>query len=80
MKILLRIVSLLALIWLGLLLTGYGILTSSHKNVAGIGLQCQYLTARGMIKAQYLHSDSGIIGVTDCPVLRKSSEVVDNNG
>ncbi|ARJ43446.1 hypothetical protein B1H58_16315 [Pantoea alhagi] len=80
MKILLRIVSLLALIWLGLLLTGYGILTGSHKNVAGIGLQCQYLTARGMIKAQYLHSDSGIIGVADCPVLRKSSEVVDNNG
>ena len=79
MKILLRIVSLLALIWLGLLLTGYGILTGSHKNVAGIGLQCQYLTARGVIKAQYLHSDSGLIGVADCPVLRKSSEVVDSN-
>ncbi|GLR09122.1 hypothetical protein COO59_02845 [Mixta theicola] len=80
MKILLRIVSILALFWLGLLLTGYGVLTGSHKNVAGIGLQCQYLTARGMIKAQYLHSDSGIIGVADCPILRKTSEVVDNNG
>ncbi|WP_275554975.1 YobH family protein [Mixta sp. Marseille-Q2659] len=79
MKILLRIVSVLVIIWLGLLFTGYGVLTGSHKNVAGIGLQCQYLTARGMIKAQYLHSDSGIIGVAECPILRKTSEVVDDN-
>ncbi|AUY25558.1 YobH family protein [Mixta calida] len=79
MKILLRIVSLLAIVWLGLLFTGYGVLTGSHKNAAGIGLQCQYLTARGMIKAQYLHSDSGFIGVADCPLLRKTSEVVDSN-
>ena len=31
MKILLRIVSLLAIVWLGLLFTGYGVLTGSHK-------------------------------------------------
>ncbi|QHM71238.1 YobH family protein [Mixta intestinalis] len=79
MKILLRIVSLLALIWLGLLLTGYGVLTGSHKNFAGIGLQCQYLTAQGMVKAQYLHGDSSFIGVAECPLLRKMSRVVDNN-
>lgn len=79
MNILLRIVSVLALIWLGLLLTGYGVLTGSQKNVAGIGLQCHYLTARGIVKAQYLHSDSGIIGVADCPLLKKTAEVVDND-
>ena len=79
MKILLRIVSVLALVWVGLLLTGYGVLTGSHKNVAGIGLQCQYLTARGVVNAQYLHSDSGIIGVADCPLLKKTAEVVDSN-
>lgn len=78
MKFLLRIVALLAIIWLAMLLTGYGVLTGSNKNAAGMGLQCQYLTARGMVIAQYLHTDSGIIGVTDCPLLRKSSEVVDN--
>ncbi|KQN53095.1 hypothetical protein GKQ23_13925 [Erwinia sp. E602] len=78
MKILTRLVALLVIIWLAMLFTGYGVLTGSTKNVAGLGLQCQYLTARGMVVAQYLHTDSGIVGVTDCPLLRKSSEVVDN--
>ncbi|MCX8956194.1 YobH family protein [Erwinia psidii] len=78
MKFLVRIAALLVIIWLAMLLTGYGVLTGSTKNVAGMGLQCQYLTARGMLTAQYLHSDSGIVGVTDCPLLKKSTEVVDN--
>ncbi|RRZ95786.1 YobH family protein [Erwinia sp. 198] len=78
MKFFVRLVGLLVVIWLALLVTGYGVLTGSHKNVAGMGLQCQYLTARGMTTAQYLHSDSGIVGVTDCPLLKKSSEVIDN--
>ncbi|MCP1440770.1 hypothetical protein J3D56_004206 [Erwinia persicina] len=78
MKFFVRLVGLLVVIWLALLVTGYGVLAGSHKNVAGMGLQCQYLTARGMTTAQYLHSDSGIVGVTDCPLLKKSSEVIDN--
>lgn len=78
MRFFIRLVGLLALLWLALLITGYGVLAGSQQNVAGMGLQCQYLTARGMTTAQYLHTDSGIIGVTDCPLLRKSSEVVDN--
>ncbi|EXU77289.1 MULTISPECIES: YobH family protein [Erwinia] len=78
MRFLVRIAALLVIVWLAMLFTGYGILAGSSKNVAGMGLQCQYLTARGMISAQYLHSDSGIIGVTDCPLLKKSSQVVDN--
>lgn len=78
MKMIIRIVILLAIIWLAMLLAGYGVLTGSNKNAAGMGLQCQYLTARGMVSAQYLHTDSGIIGVTDCPILKKTGEVVDN--
>jgi len=78
MKMIIRIVILLAIIWLTMLLTGYGVLTGSSKNAAGMGLQCQYLTARGMVSAQYLHTDSGIIGVTDCPILKQIAEVVDN--
>lgn len=78
MKFFVRLVGLLVVIWLALLVTGYGVLAGSHKNVAGMGLQCQYLTARGITTAQYLHSDSGIVGVTDCPLLKKSSEVIDN--
>ncbi|WP_032987124.1 YobH family protein, partial [Cronobacter malonaticus] len=27
---------------------------------------------------QFIHSDSGLIGITACPVLRKSETVVDN--
>ncbi|MER2132547.1 MAG: YobH family protein [Carnobacterium inhibens] len=41
-------------------------------------MQCKYLTARGTSTAQYIHSDSGIIGLTNCPILRKSETVVDN--
>lgn len=78
MRFLVRIIALLVIVWLGLLVTGYGVLAGSTKNAAGLGLQCQYLTARGMVTAQYLHTDSGIVGVTDCPLLKKSTEVVDN--
>lgn len=78
MRFLVRIIALLVIVWLALLVTGYGVLAGSTKNVAGLGLQCQYLTARGMVTAQYLHTDSGVVGVTDCPLLKKSTEVVDN--
>ena len=78
MKRIIRAIMLLAVIWLAMLFTGYGVLTGSSKNVAGLGLQCRYLTARGVITAQYLHSDSGVIGVSECPLLKKSGEVIDN--
>ncbi|MEB7499183.1 YobH family protein [Leclercia pneumoniae] len=78
MRLIIRTVVILALIWIGLLLSGYGILISSHENAAGLGIQCKYLTARGTSTAQYIHSDSGIIGLTNCPILRKSETVVDN--
>ncbi|MDR9892378.1 YobH family protein [Pseudenterobacter timonensis] len=78
MRVLLRSIMLLALVWIGLLLSGYGVLVGSTENAAGLGIQCKYLTARGSATAQYLHSDSGIIGLTNCPVLRKSERVIDN--
>lgn len=78
MRLIIRTVVVLALIWIGLLLSGYGILIGSHENAAGLGIQCKYLTARGTSTAQYIHSDSGIIGLTNCPILRKSETVVDN--
>lgn len=43
-----------------------------------LGLKCQYLTARGVSTALYVHSNSGVIGVSNCPILRKSATVVDN--
>jgi len=78
MRLLVRTIIVLALVWIGLLLSGYGILMGSKENAAGLGIQCKYLTAQGVSTAQYIHSDSGIIGLTNCPVLRKSSVVVDN--
>lgn len=78
MKLFIRAILLIGVIWIAMLFTGYGVLTGSTKNAAGLGLQCSYLTARGLITAQYLHTDSGVIGVTDCPLLRKSGEVIDN--
>jgi len=78
MKLFIRAMVLLAVIWIAMLFTGYGVLAGSNKNAAGLGLQCSYLTARGLITAQYLHTDSGVIGVTECPLLKKSGEVIDN--
>jgi len=78
MRVIIRTIIVLVVIWIGLLLTGYGVLVGSTENAAGLGIQCKYLTAQGVSTAQYLHSDSGIIGLTNCPVLRKSAVVVDN--
>ncbi|EOI3546122.1 YobH family protein [Cronobacter dublinensis] len=78
MRYLIRIAALLVVAWGTLLFSGYGILIGSHENAAGLGLQCRYLTARQMVNAQFIHSDSGLIGMTACPVLRKSETVVDN--
>ncbi|HEY2454885.1 MAG TPA: YobH family protein [Scandinavium sp.] len=78
MRFTIRTIIVLALIWVGLLLTGYGVLIGSTENVGGLGLQCKYLTAQGTSTAQYVHTDSGIIGLSDCPLLRKSKTVVDN--
>ena len=77
MRLIIRSIVVLAIVWIGILLRGYGILIGSNENAAGLGLQCKYLTARGTSTAQYVHSDSGIIGVTDCPILRKSETVID---
>ena len=65
MRLIIRSIVVLAIVWIGILLSGYGILIGSNENAAGLGLQCKYLTARGTSTAQYVHSDSGIIGVTD---------------
>ena len=78
MRLIIRTIVVLAILWIGVLLSGYGVLIGSSVNAGGLGLQCKYLTARGISTAQYVHSSSGIIGITDCPVLRKSVTVVDN--
>ncbi|QMJ69674.1 YobH family protein [Escherichia fergusonii] len=79
MRIFVRTVTVIALGWIVLLMSGYGVLVGSKQNAAGLGLQCKYLTARGTSTAQYLHTESGIIGFSDCPVLRKSTVVFDND-
>jgi hypothetical protein len=78
MRLIIRTIVALAIVWIGLLLTGYGVLVGSTENAAGLGIQCKYVTAQGLSTAQYLHSDSGFIGLTNCPVLRKTSVVIDN--
>ncbi|EFF0770159.1 hypothetical protein CCF10_003179 [Escherichia fergusonii] len=79
MRIFVRTVTVIALGWIVLLMSGYGVLVGSKQNAAGLGLQCKYLTARGTSTAQYLHTESSIIGFSDCPVLRKSTVVIDND-
>ena len=62
MRLLIRTVIVLAIVWIGLLLSGYGVLMGSKENAAGLGLQCTYLTARGTSTVQYLHTKSGFLG------------------
>ena len=78
MRAIIRTIVVIAIIWIGLLLSGYGVLVGSKENAAGLGLQCKYLTARNTVTAQFIHSDSGIIGLTDCPLLRKVDKTIDN--
>ncbi|QIX97484.1 YobH family protein [Cedecea sp. FDAARGOS_727] len=78
MRFIIRTVVVIALIWIGLLLSGYGVLIGSKENAAGLGLQCKYLTARNTVTAPFIHTDSGIIGLTDCPILRKTDTPIDN--
>jgi hypothetical protein len=79
MRFMIRTIIVIVLLWIGLLLSGYGMLIGSNENAAGLGLQCKYLTARDVVTAQFVHTDSGIIGLTNCPILRKSETVVDND-
>ncbi|SMG13330.1 YobH-like protein [Cedecea sp. NFIX57] len=78
MRAIIRTIIVIAIIWIGLLLSGYGVLVGSKENAAGLGLQCKYLTARSTVTAQFIHTDSGIIGLTDCPLLRKVDTPIDN--
>lgn len=60
-----------AIVYLGLLYSGYGVLIGSEKNAAGLGLQCKYLTARNIATAQFINGENGIIGVSNCPLVKK---------
>jgi hypothetical protein len=77
MRLIIRLVIALAVLWVGLLVSGYGLLIGSHENAAGLGIKCNYLTARHITSAQYLHLDNNFLGVTSCPLLRKTDEVID---
>lgn len=77
MRLFIRIVIFLAIVSIGVLLSGYGVLMGSQKTAGGLGLQCKYLTAQGFSTAFYLHGDNGLVGRPSCPLLRKSTSVVD---
>lgn len=66
-----RLFFIVAIIYLGLLFSGYGVLIGSEKNAAGLGLQCKYLTARTISTAQFINGENGIIGVSNCPLVKK---------
>ncbi|CNF53965.1 YobH family protein [Yersinia massiliensis] len=66
-----RLFLIVAIIYLGLLFSGYGVLIGSEKNAAGLGLQCKYLTARTISTAQFINGENGIIGVSNCPLVKR---------
>lgn len=70
----LRSLIILAMLWLIMLFSGYGVLTGSHKIAFGLGLSCQYLTAKGMTVSRYLHSEGGVTGKAECPLFSKNED------
>lgn len=72
----LRSILILAGIWLVMLFTGYGVLTGSQSIAMGLGLRCEYLTAKGVTVSRYLHSRGGITGVTECPWFSKRDNLL----
>lgn len=72
-----KTIIILVIIYAIFLFSGYGVTIGSSENAAGLGLKCQYLTARGIVDSQYLHTDSGIVGVAKCPIFKQIDEVVD---
>lgn len=81
MRFIIRTIILIALVWTGLLLSGYGVLIGSKENAAGLGLQCTYLTARSTSTVQYLHTKSGFWGlqIARCYVKAMSSSIMVNS-
>ena len=77
MRLFIRTVIFLVIVGIGVLLSGYGVLAGSQKTAGGLGLQCKYLTAQGCSTAFSLHGDNGIVGRSSCPLLRKSTSVID---
>lgn len=49
MRLIIRTIVVVAILWIGVLLSGYGVLFHSEENVGGLGLKCQYLTAPGSV-------------------------------
>ncbi len=60
MRFIIRTVMLIALVWIGLLLSGYGVLIGSKENAAGLGLQCTYLTATMYLSDRQRHQHGTI--------------------
>lgn len=76
----LRSLLILAMLWLIMLFSGYGVLTGSHKIAFGLGLSCQYLTAKGMTVSRYLHSEGGVTGKAECPLFSKNEDTFITGG
>ena len=41
MRLIIRSIVILAIVWIGVLLSGYGVLIGSNQNAGGLGLQCK---------------------------------------
>ncbi|MEG3385342.1 YobH family protein [Salmonella enterica] len=72
MRLIIRAIVLFALVWIGLLMSGYGILVGSKVNAAGLGLQCHYLTARAPARRNISIPTAALLAFPDCPIFQKN--------
>ncbi|MFV4847638.1 YobH family protein [Edwardsiella tarda] len=70
MRLLKTTLILLIIAYLAMLFSGYGFLVNSQKQLGGLTLECQYLSAYGLVGNHQLRDTHGVIGSSECPLLR----------
>lgn len=66
MRLLKTTLLLLIVIYLAMRFSGYGFLISARKNQDGLALQCQYLSARGLVTQAQRHDGNDVNGLAAC--------------
>lgn len=74
---LIRSMIIFSALWVCLLMTNYGVLITSQRTFSGYGIECQYLTGRGLVNSQLLHKGRASTPGSECPILKKNDEIVE---
>ncbi len=66
-----QLLSLIIVVYIVFLFSGYGILIESEENRLGWGLKCEYMNGRAQFNTQYIQPVHGNVGEVTCPRFKK---------